>query len=40
MIFMSLNLRGIGGSLKAASFRRALDNYTPKYNFLTGNIGS
>jgi hypothetical protein len=25
MIYMSLNIRGVGGTLKAASFRRTLD---------------
>jgi exonuclease III len=34
MIFMSLNLRGIGGSLKAASFRRALETTHPNIVFL------
>jgi hypothetical protein len=34
MILLSLNLRGIGGSLKEASFRRVLDSTHPNIIFL------
>jgi hypothetical protein len=34
MIYMSLNLRGVGGTLKAASFRRALENTHPNLIFI------
>jgi hypothetical protein len=34
MIFLSLNIRGVGGHLKDASFRRLLLNITPDIIFL------
>jgi hypothetical protein len=34
MIYMSLNIRGVGGTLKAASFRRTLDLTHPDIVFL------
>jgi exonuclease III len=34
MILLSLNIRGIGGSLKAAAFRRVLDTTLPNIIFL------
>jgi hypothetical protein len=34
MLVLSLNIRGTGGSLKAASFRRLLENSKPNIIFL------
>jgi exonuclease III len=34
MIFLSLNIRGVGGHLKAASFRRLLSHISPDIIFL------
>jgi len=34
MIVLSLNIQGIGGTLKAASFRRLLDHTNPEVIFL------
>jgi exonuclease III len=34
MILFSLNIRGIGGSLKAVAFRRVLDDVRPDIIFL------
>jgi hypothetical protein len=34
MILLSLNIRGIGGSLKAVAFRRVLDRVRPDIIFL------
>jgi exonuclease III len=34
MLFLSLNVRGIGGTLKVASFRRLLDHTRPEIIFL------
>ena len=34
MILISLNLRGVGGTLKSASFRRVLDTTNPNIVFL------
>jgi len=33
MIFLSLNIRGIGGSLKVATFKRVLDTTLPNIIF-------
>jgi exonuclease III len=34
MILLSLNIRGVGGTLKAASFQRLLDHVRPEIIFL------
>jgi exonuclease III len=34
MILLSLNIRGVGGHLKAASFRRLLSHISPDIIFL------
>jgi exonuclease III len=40
MIVLSLNIRGIGGPLKAASFRRLLDTSKPDLIFLQETLAS
>jgi exonuclease III len=40
MIFLSLNLRGTGGTLKSASFRRVLDKTQPDIVFLQETLVS
>jgi hypothetical protein len=40
MIVLSLNIRGIGGPLKAASFRRLLENSKPDLIFLQETLAS
>jgi endonuclease/exonuclease/phosphatase family metal-dependent hydrolase len=40
MIFLSLNLRGIGGNLKSAAFRKLLDHTSPDVIFLQETLSS
>jgi exonuclease III len=40
MLLLSLNVRGIGGTLKAASFRRLIDQSSPEIVFLQETLVS